>query len=45
MTDGTESQIGRNSRGDLVGSAFQGKASIRELLEGHAALDRLAEEI
>jgi hypothetical protein len=38
--DGNEQQMPRDASGSLVGDAFQGRSSIRELAGGSKALDR-----
>jgi len=42
-TDGREQRMPRDASGRLVGDAFQGRSSIRELSRGSKALDQLAE--
>ena len=42
-TDGREQRMPRDAAGRLVGHAFQGRSSIRELSRGSKALDQLAE--
>jgi hypothetical protein len=41
--DGTEHHMPRDASGRLVGNAFQGRSSIRELARGGEVLDRMAE--
>jgi hypothetical protein len=38
--DGTEQRFARNATGAISGSPFQGRSSIRQLWQGHEALDR-----
>jgi hypothetical protein len=43
MANGTTKSFARTPTGELLGSAFQGRSSIRELARGAEALERLLE--